>query len=1237
MIWGGASAAVLTVLLGALVVLLPWVVDTEAIGRSISAALEARYRVRSERVEITVLPYPRVVLHGTRVTVPEILTASAESVAIVPRILPLITGRFAPAEVDFRSPRVTARLPEQPLAEESEPPARKAHQNVQRLKDKLAQLQAMVQGALPGIVADVDDGSLEIYSGRERVFSFQEIDLRATVHAHGVDLELSSGKSGLWDALTITGWFDAGSWKGRGEINLTGGAPQSLLRYLFPASSFRTADSQLDLTVNVSTDGPGNARAEFTAAVPQITVANGAESRVLQNGSIAGTLRAGGEGMDVELSRCRFDSPRASLTGRYSEKFTSQDCSLEIEAREVDVAAARDVALALGKENRVVQRIFEIVRAGDVPSIVFSAHAKSRAGLKQHENYTIQGRMERGTILAPKVELLVSNAWGDVVVANGVLDGTNLAGTTAAGSSTTNGVLKVGLIKEDPTFHLDLPLKAELSELPEILARVVPNAIFKREMGLLKDVKGKTEGRLLLGESLDDVNVKVETGPYRLSGRYDRLPDPVELAGPAFSLEGSHLSVSSVAGTSGKTKFSELGFSYDWEEGNVIELNTRSALVVSIDLLGVILKVNEDWKKALNISTPKGVVHFDWIDFRGPVGEHSKWVFKAGGMVDNLTVNTEILPHPITLKTGKFDIARDVIGLKDVSATLADSTMLVTGKVNGFFENLHSLDLFISGHFGPQGNRDIATIAALPLSMRAIANLTVNSSHLVWEKDTRTAFTGELNLASGPRVKIDLVRTPKEIENCELAIKDPDSDATIGVKTGENRIEVQFSGLLSNKTADKLLAENTQFTGPIRGDFKADLFLETPKKSTAQGQLTISGFQLPIKLRVPARIETATLEADGNRINVKSAMVSWNGSRLSFGGGIEMTESAYVVDMNAFADSLDLEKIIGEKREEAAQGASEVSADSPEQKKMKTWDAPVHGTIRVRSESLSYGRLRWNPVGADVVISPGLVDVKVHQANFCGVSTPGKVIVSPDGFRMLLTPRAKDQDLQATLECLLGKGNLLTGKFDLKGNLSGGNKGPAVMESLEGDVEFTAKDGRIYRWSTFAKIISLLSITEVYRGVLPDIFSEGCAYSLLTAKGKIKDGKLTVSESLLDGPCVKMVFRGEINLVNGKLDMVALVTPLRTVDRIIGAVPILGKLLDGVFFSVPVQITGDISDPTIIPLSPSAVGAELLGFMKRTFRLPLTLIQPLAQGGSTQPRSEPASPEEAPAPAGDAE
>ena len=270
----------------------------------------------------------------------------------------------------------------------------------------------------------------------------------------------------------------------------------------------------------------------------------------------------------------------------------------------------------------------------------------------------------------------------------------------------------------------------------------------------------------------------------------------------------------------------------------------------------------------------------------------------------------------------------------------------------------------------------------------------------------------------------------------------------------------------------------------------------------------------------------------------------------------------------------------------------------------------------MRSEHLSYGKVVWNPANADVVLSPGSIDIRLTQANLCGISTPGSIKITPEGLNISLSLSAKDQDLEAAIACLFNKRHILSGSYTLTGNLAASGWSDSLADSIEGDVELKAKDGRIFRFDTLGKIISLLSISEIYRGVVPDLLGEGCAYNSVEAKGKIKNGKLVLSDSVVNGPCIKTVFRGEIDLPKRQVDVVALVAPLRTVERVVDATPIMGKVLNEAFVTLPVRISGNLADPEVVLLSPSAVGEELFGLMKRVFKLPLAIFQPLVENGA---------------------
>ena len=91
--------------------------------------------------------------------------------------------------------------------------------------------------------------------------------------------------------------------------------------------------------------------------------------------------------------------------------------------------------------------------------------------------------------------------------------------------------------------------------------------------------------------------------------------------------------------------------------------------------------------------------------------------------------------------------------------------------------------------------------------------------------------------------------------------------------------------------------------------------------------------------------------------------------------------------------------------------------------------------------------------------------------------------------------------------------------------------------------------------------------------------------------------------------------QGHIDLVNKRLDLTVLVSPLPTVNVIVGKIPLVSNIMGGTLVSIPVKVRGDLANPQVIPLSPSAVGSSLLGIVKRTLKLPIDVIQPVLPSG----------------------
>jgi hypothetical protein len=95
--------------------------------------------------------------------------------------------------------------------------------------------------------------------------------------------------------------------------------------------------------------------------------------------------------------------------------------------------------------------------------------------------------------------------------------------------------------------------------------------------------------------------------------------------------------------------------------------------------------------------------------------------------------------------------------------------------------------------------------------------------------------------------------------------------------------------------------------------------------------------------------------------------------------------------------------------------------------------------------------------------------------------------------------------------------------------------------------------------------------------------------------------------------------------------LTVLVAPLKTADAIFSQIPVLGKIVtgkEGTLLSVPFSVKGEVKNPKITTLPPTALGAGILGILKRTLEFPVDVIQPLLPNGSPPAAGEDAPPKD---------
>lgn len=501
-------------------------------------------------------------------------------------------------------------------------------------------------------------------------------------------------------------------------------------------------------------------------------------------------------------------------------------------------------------------------------------------------------------------------------------------------------------------------------------------------------------------------------------------------------------------------------------------------------------------------------------------------------------------------------------------------------------------------------------------------------------------------------LRIDSKRFPRQLHvtggqfsGSQKSINFAEVDASLGKSTVSRlsaHIELDKRGAFDLQTKSANLAAEEIYPWlasledfrPALEDFKVnsgtltlhDLVLSGPVHQPDKWHYQVFGDMQSIVIESKALTKPVTIEngrfelttalnrdVPSKTIKFKPTKLTWGDSRLTFGGEIGLLEIDIRLDSTISADAIDWNRLVTLLDYIAEKGAGE---DQP------TGEGRVLGTLNVRTEKFVYDTFAFEPLEAEVTFKPEKVVIAIQQASLCGIGVRGLLNIYEQTLEVYLVPSANDQDLATTATCITGEKKTATGTFKLSGEFLSKSKPRDFQQSLTGNLSFTAKEGRIYRLGLLAKILSILNVTEIYRGEVPDLTGEGFAYREMTADAEIKGGKIIMQQCSIDGVSMGIACDGKIDFIEKKMNLTVLVAPFRTVDRIVDLIPLVGHVLGGKLISIPFKAKGDLKDPTVIPLPPMAVGSEVLGILERTLKLPITIVQPIFSGGKDKPEDQ---------------
>ncbi len=1198
-LWIGGGIGIILVLFAAILILLPRLIDSDRlrakIAKEVSSAVDGTVEIR--KLGLSYWPKPNITFQGVKLDIPGAATGSMQSLTAYPRILSLFRGKILLSYIRLEAPEFAVTIPER-----SETPF------VERLRSFL---DSMARSA-PDLRVVLTDGRLDLSGRGLPPLSFRDVEAKGVLPPDGPSIDLSCAGT-LWEHGSLNGRFDPGSLSGKARIVLKGFQPHVLERALFPGSGAGISDSDVDLDFRMDMEGTAKIRLEGDLSFTRIAVKLGKKGVELSGGTVQGNLERNGKTIKAALTRLSLESPRLLLSGNLFLNGETGQSHADAQAREVDIAILREHALALAGDVPLVKEIFSIVHAGTIPALSFRAEGKSAGDLWELENMEFAGRIDDGavTVDAGEADLTIEKIQGDLALRRGFLEARNLEGNMGK-SSARLGTLRMGFLGPDPPFHLETYIAADLSELPPLLHQLVPAESFRKELSRVEEVSGNARGRLILGETVDSIKVAAEIDAMSLSAKILGLPSPLAVSGGQLLYREEEIAVTGAKGRFGQTGFSDLSGNIRMADPSSLKIQSGTIRLFLDELFPWARKAESLREPLANVESVSGTVTLSVNRLEGLLLAPGEWDFDLSGDVEHLSLSTPSVHGPIEMPRGSFRATPDSLRFENLIANFLDSSVFASGSVEAWRTDAPSGVITGGGRSGPGMIGFLADRGKIPPGFAVRPPLEASGVRLEWQKDSLVALAGDFRIGDGVKVSVDIFRPPGEWVIRNLSLHDRDSRASLSLHWKPESLDLTFQGNLSGAITQRIFVSGSPAEGRIEGNFRASLRFDDPVQSSALGSLEGENLRFLERMGIPVFIEGISLSAEDSRVAIRSAEITVGKTHVSCVGEATASSDGLTFEVEASTPGIDWESLHESfATPEANKGAPRSEGETGESR----WDAPVRGTVRLKSGYFRYGGHTIEPANAVIALGASKTTLAITDAAYCGIPFTGTIRTSDGEVSFELWPAATEQDIETSYACLTMEKGKVTGRFDLAGEFSGRvREAEQTTRSLRGNLNFTGRDGRVYGNPMFSRLLSLLRPTEIFKDRLPDSREEGIDYNTFSIRAEKGEGSVVSLESIFKGSTIEMVGSGGIDLSAGECDIQILVAPTTRINTVIRKIPVLGYILGGTLVQVPVRVSGAVEDPRVSLLEPAAVGRNLLGIAERTFLLPVKLFQPALPG-----------------------
>jgi hypothetical protein len=270
--------------------------------------------------------------------------------------------------------------------------------------------------------------------------------------------------------------------------------------------------------------------------------------------------------------------------------------------------------------------------------------------------------------------------------------------------------------------------------------------------------------------------------------------------------------------------------------------------------------------------------------------------------------------------------------------------------------------------------------------------------------------------------------------------------------------------------------------------------------------------------------------------------------------------------------------------------------------------------IKLAAEAGKYGRIPFTKLNVTAQQESGVIYLQSLDAGTFGGRLTAKGRVAPSG------GQGDRYDLNFSLERVdaerflhaLDLSREVTGSLNVQGDVTArGDSMADIKKTALGNVRLRLEKGSLRKFNVFSKMFSILNVSQLLKGRLPDMVTVGMPFNDIKGSFAISDGVVNTQDLFINSDAMNISVIGTANLVREDLNFTIGVQPLQTVDKVINRIPVVGWLLTGKdkdLVTVYFEAKGKWADPHVTAIPAKSLGKGLLNVFRRVFELPVRLF-----------------------------